>query len=443
MGLVATNTISQGDTREGGLAPLLGAGFEIYDATASMPWPGLAAVTVSIVHLADGHPLHTARRKRFLNGEAVDEISSRLDPGAERAPAQALTSNANSSFLGCKIGGQGFLLSMEEAATLDAQKASHGYVKPYLGGEEVNTSPTQSFERYVIDFGQASLEAVENAAPELLRLVRERVKPYRDSVRRDTWRKRWWQFAEVYPSMRAALAPLDCCLVNSQVSKHLVFAFQPTSHIFGHTLCVYPLQARTAFAVLQSRIHEPWARLLSSSLEDRLRYTASDCFETFPFPKPDPRTVLPDLESIGERLYETRARFMVDTNQGLTKTYNALKDPACEDPRILELRRLHEDMDRAVLAAYGWSDIPVPPYCPRSDEDREALQAFEDEVIDRLYVLNAERAREEQRLGLGGKKRPRAPTDTEAPADDPPNETKAPKPAGKGRKPQKDQGKLF
>jgi hypothetical protein len=87
---------------------------------------------------------------------------------------------------------------------------------------------------------------------------------------------------------------------------------------------------------------------------------------------------------------------MVDTNQGLTKTYNALKDPSCEDPRILELRALHEEMDRAVLAAYGWSDIAVPPYCPKTDDDRAALQAFEDEVIDRLFGLNAERAAQEK-----------------------------------------------
>jgi hypothetical protein len=130
-----------------------------------------------------------------------------------------------------------------------------------------------------------------------------------------------------------------------------------------------------------------------------LRYAASDCFETFPFPQPDPRSLIPELEAIGERLYETRTRFTVEVKQGLTKTYNALKDPASDDPRILELRALHEEMDRAVLAAYGWTDVAVPPYCPKTDEDRAALQAFEDEVIDRLFVLNAERASQEQRAG--------------------------------------------
>lgn len=133
-------------------------------------------------------------------------------------------------------------------------------------------------------------------------------------------------------------------------------------------------------------------------------YSPSKCFETFPFPQPDPRAVFDSLESIGEKLYETRAAYMVDTDQGLTKTYNALKDPENDEPRVLELRRLHEEMDRAVLDAYGWSDIEVPPFCPKTDADRAALQEFEDEVIDRLYVLNAERAKEEERLGLRKKK---------------------------------------
>jgi hypothetical protein len=137
-------------------------------------------------------------------------------------------------------------------------------------------------------------------------------------------------------------------------------------------------------------------------------------------------------------LYETRARFMVDTNQGLTKTYNALKDLECEDPRILDLRGLHEEMDRAVLGAYGWGDIAVPPYCPKTDEERAAVQAFEDEVIDRQFVLNAERAEEEKRAAAATApvKAPRSRTAK-------PPEEAAPKAPRKGRKRGDDgQGKL-
>ena len=131
-----------------------------------------------------------------------------------------------------------------------------------------------------------------------------------------------------------------------------------------------------------------------------LRYAGSDCFDTFPFPQPDPRTEIPSLESIGQTLHDARAAYMVDTDQGLTKTYNALKDPGNTDEPVLALRTLHESLDRAVLDAYGWSDIEVPPFCPLNADDELALERFKDAVIDRLYVLNAERAAEEERLGL-------------------------------------------
>ncbi len=118
-----------------------------------------------------------------------------------------------------------------------------------------------------------------------------------------------------------------------------------------------------------------------------LRYSASDCFDTFPFPAVEALAPTGDLEAIGTRLYETRARLMAERNQGLTTTYNQLKDPACDDPDILALRRLHEDLDRAVLAAYAWPDIPVPAYeTPTTPAARAAQEAFEDEIIDRLFA---------------------------------------------------------
>jgi hypothetical protein len=93
---------------------------------------------------------------------------------------------------------------------------------------------------------------------------------------------------------------------------------------------------------------------------------------------------------------------MVERNQGLTTTYNQLKDPACDDPEILALRRLHEDLDRAVLAAYTWPDLPVPAYeTPTTPATRAAQEAFEDEIIDRLFALNATRAEKEKLQGSG------------------------------------------
>ena len=164
-------------------------------------------------------------------------------------------------------------------------------------------------------------------------------------------------------------------------------------------------------------------------MKDDLRYTPSDCFETFPFPEnfeTDPK-----LEAVGKEYYEFRAALMVRNNEGLTKTYNRFHDPNETSPDIKKLRELHAAMDRAVLDAYGWTDLQ--PTCEflldyEEDEDEEESGArqrkkpwryrwpdlFRDEVLARLLELNKQRAEEERLADLaaetstaksGGRKR--------------------------------------
>lgn len=397
-GLIATNTISQGDTRLAGLKALLLQNWIIYDATDSMPWPGeAAAVTVSVVHA--GHGRAAGPTDRRLDGHVVPILNSRLNPKPERPDPVMLVANTGSSFVGSYVLGMGFVLQPDEKDRVVAKNPRNAdRIFPYLGGDEVNTDPAQTHSRFVISFFDMTLEEA-GTWPDLLAIVRERVKPERDQVRRDAHRRYWWHFADKRPALYETIAPLSRCLVTARTSKFTVFSFQPIGRIFSENLVIFASGAFTTFACPQSRIHTIWVRETSSTLEDRQGYRPSDCFETFPFPKPDPRTAIPSLEAVGERLYQARVGYMRATDQGLTKTYNTLKDPACTDIRVVDLRWRHEEMDRAVLDAYGWANVAVPPFCIASDADRLALRSFEDEVIDRLYVLNAERAREEQRLG--------------------------------------------
>ena len=308
-----------------------------------------------------------------------------------------LIHNSGCVFLGTALQGKGFQLSLDEAKDLvDLVPNNDDCIFPYLGGSEVNSSPTQDFDRYVISFGDMSLEDA-GRWPVLLQIVRDRVKPDRDKNNRETYKKFWWKAGEARPALYNAIAPLNRVVVTSRVQPHLAFSFQPTDRIFSDALCVFPLESFTALAILQSRVHEIWARLLSSTMKSDLRYSASDCFSTFPFPSKHPRDTIPEVSVAGKALYEARAKFMIDTDQGLTKTYNALKNPESDDERICELRQFHVEMDRAVLGAYGWADIEVPPYCPMNEEEKAAVKEFNDEVIDRLYVLNAVRAAEEKK----------------------------------------------
>lgn len=406
LGLIATNTIAQGDTRASGLQRIVAEGGVIYDATRSMKWPGEANVAVSVVHVTKGMLAAVQGLARRLDGAVVPAVNSRLRGKPERPDPVRLQANADLSFVGSYVLGMGFILTPEERETLVARDPRNAErVFPYLGGEEVNTSPTQAFDRYVIHFGDLTLEEAERW-PDLIRIVRERVKPQREQDNREIRRRYWWRFGEIAPALYLAIRGLPRCLVTSQVSKHLVFAWEPCDLVFSHTLYVFAFQQQAKFGLLQSRIHEAWARLLASSLEDRMRYRASECFETFPFPHPETLADQTPLADIAERLYTARARYMVDTNQGLTATYNRLVDPACTDAPVVALRRLHEDLDRAVLAAYGWSDLPVPPYgTPTTPAATRAIESFSDEVIDRLFALNAARA-DAERLRGGAAPRP-------------------------------------
>jgi hypothetical protein len=186
-------------------------------------------------------------------------------------------------------------------------------------------------------------------------------------------------------------------------------------------LNVYPLVSNNSFAVLQSRVHEVWARFFASSMKDDLRYTPSDCFETFPFPPNLEANAA--LETAGQEYYEFRAALMIRNNEGLTKTYNRFHDREERSPDILRLRELHAAMDRTVLEAYGWHDLAATASCDflldYEDDDEEPEDDgpptrartrkkpwryrwpddFRDEVLARLLALNAERAEQERLAG--------------------------------------------
>jgi hypothetical protein len=415
-GLIATNTISQGDTREGGLLPILQHGGQIVSALRRLRWPGEAAVVVSSVIVRKT----LSAVSPVLDGKSVSRISAFLIEGEVDESPQRCDSNPYFSS-GSKIYGQGFLFDNDDSDAssiaqmqdiLSSSSIYEGRVLPYIGGEEVNTSPTQSPQRFVIFLSDLSVEEDLAQWPRLEEIVREKVKPERDALPNNSnnipLKRRWWAYQAHRPELYSLLSRRSRVLVNSQVSGHLSFVYLPTSFIYSHALNVYDIDDDSTFAVLQSRPHETWARLLASSMKDDLRYTPSDCYETFAFP--DGYRTGSVLEHVGRNYYEFRAAVMVRNNEGLTKTYNRFHRPDENSPEIIRLRELHDAMDRAVLDAYGWTDIqPVCEFFPEFDEDEDDddsgsgrakqkkyryrwPEEIHDEVLARLLALNRERA---------------------------------------------------
>ena len=424
LGLIATNTISQGDTRASGLRWICTNGGSVYSAVRRLKWPGLAAVVVSVVHVFKGPPPQTP----ILDGRPVEKITAFLFHAGGHEDPYRLQANEKKSFHGGIPLGKGFLFENDAAEStpieemnrlLSSDAKNREAVFPYLGGEELNTHSSLAYDRFVIDFGDVELEDAQRRWPDLLDIVRRKVKPFRDGLKRKCYRELWWLHGERQPELYRQLRRLPRVLANSQVSTHLAIAFQPVDRKFSVTLNLFMFSTHAAFCAIQSRPHELWARFFGSSMKDDLRYTPSDCFETFPFP--EQWDTHPVLDAAGRVYYELRHHLMVNNDKGLTKTYNRFHDPDERDSDIARLRELHAAMDRAVLDAYGWRDIPTDctffldyeieddgadkrkPYRYRwPDEVR-------DEVLARLLELNAKRAGEEARAGAaakkGGKKR--------------------------------------
>jgi hypothetical protein len=242
----------------------------------------------------------------------------------------------------------------------------------------------------------------------LLAIVESRVKGKRASHSTAAW----WHYERDRGELYEAIRDLERVLcVNCGATPHLGLAMVSGTIVFSHTATVVALPTYAAFAVLQSRLHELWARRESSSMKDDLRYTPSKCFQSFPFPPGFEAD--PELETAGRAYYDFRGTLMIRSRKGLTKTYNLFHDPGEMSEEMVELRRLHDMMDRAVLGAYGWTEInPTCCFFPEfDDQDNDDDGAFRyrwpdeirDDVLARLLVLNQQRYQEEVLAGLHDK----------------------------------------
>jgi hypothetical protein len=358
-----------------------------------------------------------------LDGREVGRISAFLFPGTTDDSPTRLASNPYFS-LGCKIYGQGFLFDDHDPKCtpiavmrdiLGKHPQYRGRILPYIGGEEFNAHPEQRPHRHVIYLSDIQDEQQLNQWPELRAIVEAKVKPERDILGPNPnnipLKRRWWAYQAHRPELYTKMASLERVLVNSQVSGNLALGFLPTNWIFSQTANVFCIDVFSGFCVMQSRVNEVWVRFLASSMKDDLRYTASDCYENFPFP--GGFEVSDSMEGAGREYYEYRGALMVRNNEGLTKTYNRFHDPEETSPDILRLRELHGAMDRAVLDAYGWTDIqPTCAFVLDYEEDDEDVSSkkrkpwryrwpdeVRDDVLARLLARNVRRAEEERLAG--------------------------------------------
>lgn len=384
-GLLATNTIAQTETRAIGLETII-AETALYFAVPSVPWPGSAAVSVAIVNGYKG----TWSGTRWLSGKQVAHISASLSDAQVSISARPLA-ETKARYFGTKgtyVHGTGFVLSETVALRFISDDAANAdVIKPYLVAKDFTTNPDQRPSRWVIDFGTREEEEAKHYAGPFLHIERT-VRPQREKLVGQIHEESFWKFWDKRAELYARIAELNKVIVCPEVSKYSVFALVENGCVFSHMVNVVASDSYGAFACLQSSVHGLWAWFQGSTMETRLRYTTSDCLDTFPFPES-----VEGLARIGEQFHRERSRLMRERGEGLTKIYNRIHDKGCEDAEIKTLRSMICAADAAVFAVYGWHDFAeVPSHRETALGLRYTYsKTLADEIINRLLLLNAER----------------------------------------------------
>lgn len=419
---ITTNSIKDGAVREDGLDVVLSRGCQLLMAVRGVRWPGRANLVVSLLSLTRS----SSDLPRYLDGRRVEYISALLEDTKDVGPPHLLQEQASRAYMGSVLYGDGFLLTHAEAQELlSLDQKNHEVVMPIINGDEVNSHPEQAPGRSAICFRDWDEERASNYVAPFDRLLvhakPDRMK-YGDKPGAGNKRlaDRWWLFGRYSTDLYDGIRVKPRCFAAAVTTKHLAFSAFPTRQLFTHALFVVDSDQWHHFATLQSTFHEIWARKYSGALETRLRYSPSDCFETFPFPRDFWQIASPALAQAGERYHEHRRRLMHGLWLGLTDIYNLFhardlslelvtkvsKKPAdvarAGFDGLLELRRLHIALDNAVLDAYGWTDLNLGhdfvevETLPESDRVRYTISpAARKEVLRRLLTLNHERARHE------------------------------------------------
>lgn len=421
VGIIATNTISQGDTRDVGLANAVGAGWRIYRAEKSQPWPGTASLEVSLVWTARSDRME----RRFLDGRQVTAITASLDAESRvKGVPQRLTGNAGQSFIGSYILGKGFLLDPEQAKSIIEKDSKYRKVlSPYVNGEDLNSRWDSSASRWVIDFHDWSEDRAREYG-ECFEIVEREVKPFRALNNDKRRRELWWRFTRPTPDLYSAIAGYRRALAIALTSRTALPVWQPIDQVFSHAVGVFATDRSADFALLSSAFHHGWAVVWSSSLKGDLRYAPSDVYETFPKP-----LALSTLDRAGEILHAFRQNAMEQRQIGLTSLYNFVHDSKSLEVDIEQLRQIHIDVDEATRTAYALDEeresgirefeakvasAPLPSWRDIElghgfHETRQGVrftispQARED-VMDKLLALNHYRYDQELKQGLHNKK---------------------------------------
>jgi hypothetical protein len=266
-------------------------------------------------------------------------------------------------------------------------------IKKYKNGRDIAGGDRDVF---VIDFDDLSQDRASIYVEPYQRVL-ELVKPERDINRDRQRRENWWLFGRSNRQLRQSLVGLSRYIATVETAKHRVFVFLDNDVVPDNKLIAIALNDSYWLGLLSSIVHVSWALTCGSQLGPTPVYPKSICFDPFPFPDPTPEQ-RQKIRELGDRLDSHRKQVQAaHPDITITGMYNLLEklragetftdvDRAYNNRAfVTTLKQIHDDLDTAVFAAYGWQDFAGKP----NPEITET-------ILERLVALNAERAAEER-----------------------------------------------
>jgi hypothetical protein len=406
IGLILTNSISQGANKDAAIQPLVGNS-RIYRAWHSLRWPGTANVFVSQLHITK----HPWSADCVLDEKPCHSISSELRPSEEQQDPFSLTELPCVCFRGSDWNGDGFLVEADFVKEhLRLEPAASEFLFPCLNARDYCDNHLHAASRWVVFFRNLDLDDLQRRVPQLLSALKQRVYEERSQSTDDKLRQNWWIFRRATLSLYEAAWRDSSVFVVPFTGKYVSFGRVSSKQIFANALNVFAGLRWDGFAVLQSGLHEAWVFRYCSTMKTDIRYAPSDLFETFPFPEDVSKAHSSSaLIEVGARYHQFRDDFMASNREGLTDTYNRFHDRGEQSADIARLRALHVEMDQAVAAAYGWNDLDLGHgfHATKQGERYTLSEPARRTVLDRLLALNHQRYAEEVKAGLHDKKKPK------------------------------------
>ncbi len=326
----------------------------IFFARSDEPWV-LAGATVHISFVGQDSGSEV---ERSLDGRHVGAINPDLTSGVDTSRAASLAANAGKAFMGdIKVGpfdvDDATAKRLLSAANPDG-RSNRDVVRPWMNGSDL-TGIRRG--RWIIDFGLNMSERDASLYEAPFQYVVDNVRPGRLTSGAPCCRARWWIHHNARPEMRRALAGLRRYIATPRVSKHRIFVWLNESVLLDSAAVAFAFDSDYEFGVLQSRVHEVWARATGTQLRDAasgFRYTSTTTFETFPFPHTDDgdRVV---ISQAAKRLNELREGWLAAPDSaGATMHPRSLTGLYNQRPTWLAIA--HDDLDRAVLHSYGLAE---------------------------------------------------------------------------------------